>query len=147
MRKFIAIAIFAAVVSAGYVLIANTTYSGNKDEHECIKCHKITNDEALNILEEAIPDVKILEIKDGPVKGLWEIVLEGRGQKGIVYIDYSKEFLVSGGIFNIKTKANLTADRLASLNKVDVSQIPLDDALLMGDKKATKKVIVFTDPD
>lgn len=147
MRKYIVIAILAAVVSVGYILIANPTHSGNKDEHECVKCHKMTNDEALNILREAMPDVRILEINDSPIKGLWEVVLEGRGQKGIVYIDYSKSLLVSGGVFNIKTKTNLTADRLASLNKVDVSKIPLNDALLMGDKIADKKVIVFTDPD
>ncbi len=33
------------------------------------------------------------------------------------------------------------------MNKVDVTQIPLDDALVMGDPKARFRAIVFDDPD
>ncbi|MBI3397871.1 MAG: thioredoxin domain-containing protein [Deltaproteobacteria bacterium] len=36
---------------------------------------------------------------------------------------------------------------LAPKSNVDVSQIPLNEALVMGDANALKKVIVFTDPD
>jgi len=54
---------------------------------------------------------------------------------------------VSGAVFNLKTKTNLTGDRLYSLNRVDISQIPLGDALVMGDKNAQYKVVVFDDPD
>ena len=44
-------------------------------------------------------------------------------------------------------KKNLTQESLTALNKVDVSQIPLKDSLIMGDEKARIRVIVFTDPD
>jgi thiol:disulfide interchange protein DsbC len=91
--------------------------------------------------------VKILEIRPSEVKGLWEIDLESKGQKGIIYVDFSKKYVVSGSIIDIKTKANVTQDRFSSINKVDISQIPLDDALVMGDKEAKYRVIVFDDPD
>jgi thiol:disulfide interchange protein DsbC len=75
------------------------------------------------------------------------VVFEVRGQKGIVYISFSKELLISGDIFDIKARRNLTGERLSNLNRIDISKIPLDGALVMGDKNAPKKVIVFTDPD
>jgi thiol:disulfide interchange protein DsbC len=101
----------------------------------------------LNLVKEGIPDVKILEVTPAPAKGLWEIAIESRGQKGIAYVDFSKKYIVSGSIFDITTKTNLTGERLYNLSKIDLSQIPLDNALLMGDKNASKKVIIFTDPE
>ncbi|EFK96358.1 Protein disulfide-isomerase [sediment metagenome] len=96
------------------------------------------------------PDVKILEIRPIPLKGLWEIAVESKGQKVITYVDFSKKYLISGALVDIKTKANLTQERFNEINKIskmDVSQIPLDDAIIMGEKDAKLRVIVFTDPD
>ena len=114
---------------------------------ECSKCHTLNSEEAKDLLRNAIPDVAILDIRLSPVKGVWEVYLESRGRKGIVYIDFPKKHFFSGALVSIAEKKNLTQDRLAELNKVDVSQIPLDDALAMGDQKARIAVIVFSDPD
>ncbi|MFA5847722.1 MAG: disulfide isomerase DsbC N-terminal domain-containing protein [Thermodesulfovibrionales bacterium] len=145
MRKHILIIILA--VSIACLMIIPQVYGDEKTEHNCTKCHQITNSEAQNILREGIPDAKVLEAGPGPVKGLWEVAFDSKGQKGIVYISFSKELVVSGAVFNLKTKTNLTGDRLYSLNRVDISQIPLGDALVMGDKNAKYKVVVFDDPD
>jgi thiol:disulfide interchange protein DsbC len=107
----------------------------------------ITPEKAAEILKEAIPDVKVLETRQAPVKGLTEVTVESKGQKGLLYLDSSGEHLISGSIVQIKGKRNLTQERFAELTKVNVSEIPLKDAIAMGDKKAPKKVIVFTDPD
>jgi thiol:disulfide interchange protein DsbC len=115
--------------------------------HDCTQCHRITKDEAANVLKDIAPDIKILEIRPIPLKGLWEIAAEGKGQKVVLYVDFSKKYLISGNLVDIKTKANLTQERSSEINKTDVSQIPLDDALVMGDKDAKSRVIVFTDPD
>jgi len=100
-----------------------------------------------NLLKERLPDIKVLEVRFAPIKGLWEVTIEKNGQKGIAYIDFSKKNIVSGSIFNIETKSNLTQERLIEINRVDVSQIPLDDAIVLGDKGAKYRVIVFDDPD
>jgi thiol:disulfide interchange protein DsbC len=114
----------------------------------------LTNDEAAAILKDAIPNAKVLKVSEAPIKGLWEIMLQSGRNRGIVYIDYSKKFFVSGAIIDVASKKNLTAERFAELNKqyaesdkVDVSKIPLGDALVMGPKDAKYRVIVFTDPD
>jgi thiol:disulfide interchange protein DsbC len=145
MRKYIFIIL--TLVSFATFFICQRIYCTERVDHECIKCHIITNDEALNLLKEALPGIKILEIRNAAVKGLWEISVERGGQKGIVYIDFSKNILISGSLLNVKTKTNLTQERLLEINKVDISKIPLDDALVMGDKDAKYRVIVFTDPD
>ena len=145
MLKFI-LTFFVVISVIGFLLVPST-YSIETCDHNCTKCHKITNEEALNLLKEGITDVKVLEVGPAVVKGLWEIAIESRGQKGIAYVDFSKKYVVSGSILNLKTKTNLTGEKLYNLNKIDTSQIPLDNALLMGDKDASKKVIIFTDPE
>jgi thiol:disulfide interchange protein DsbC len=107
----------------------------------------LTNDEAEAILKDAIPNVKILNVSQAPVKGLWEVMLQTGSKKGIVYIDYSKQYFISGVILDVKNKKNITAERFGELNKVDSSNIPLDDALTLGAEGAKYRVIVFTDPD
>lgn len=144
MRKFI-LFIFAFI--AAYALNTQVSYGNSSTDHDCIKCHKLTTSEAQAILQGGIPGSKALEVNPGPVKGLWEVVFEMRGQKEIIYIGYSKELVFSGEIFNTKLRANLTAEKHSQLNKIDISKIPLADALVMGDKNAKHKVIVLDDPD
>ncbi|NWF76690.1 MAG: DsbC family protein [Nitrospirae bacterium] len=145
MRKYILIILILFSLSTFF--ICKEIYSTERVDHECIKCHQITNEEATNLLKEIIPDIRILEIRNAAIKGLWEVSVERGGQKGVVYIDFSKNLLISGSILNVKTKTNLTQERLLEINKVDISKIPLDDALVMGEKDAKHRVIVFTDPD
>jgi len=108
-------------------------------------------DEAKGILIELIPNVKILHVQQSAIAGLWEIGIDINGQKAIVYMDNAKKYIISpitrGEIIDIKTKASLTQESFQKINKVDVSTIPLKDALVMGDKTAKNKIIVFDDPD
>lgn len=145
MRKFFLITF--AVIAVLVLSTVHTTHSGETTDHNCAKCHQITNADASALLRDIIPELKILEIRQATIKGLWEIAIETRGQKGIVYVDYSKKNIISGSVIDIETKTNLTQERSIELNKVDVSVIPLDDALVMGDKDAKRRVIVFDDPD
>ena len=114
---------------------------------DCSQCHTLTSSEARDLIGVFYPDVKILEVGMSPVKGSWELFIETGQKKGLVYIDFSKKYVLLGSILSIQEKRNLTQERLSQLNKVDVSQIPLDDAVVMGDSKARIRVIVFTDPD
>jgi thiol:disulfide interchange protein DsbC len=114
---------------------------------DCSKCHTLTPHEARDLLKSLYPDVKVIEVGTSPVKASWEILIEAGKRKGLVYIDFSKKHALLGSIISIKERKNLTQERFAELNKVDVSQIPLEDAVVMGDPKARIRVIVFTDPD
>jgi thiol:disulfide interchange protein DsbC len=104
-------------------------------------------DEALSLLKNFDPNIKVIGVRKSPVEGLWEVDIEAGGKKNLVYVDSSKKYLISGGIILVEGKKNLTQERLTELNKVDVSKIPLDDAIVMGDKEAKYRVIVFDDPE
>ena len=145
MRRFILI--FFVVFFVTCLITIHNTYSIETCDHNCTKCHRITNDEILSLVKELVPDAKVLDVRTSFVKGIWEIAIEAKGQKGIIYVDFSKKYIVTGAILNVKAKTNVTQERLIEINKVDVSQIPLDDALVMGDKDAKLRIIVFDDPD
>lgn len=129
------------------VLPVSYSYGFSSKGEDCSKCHTLSKDEAAELLKDFIPNVKVLEVLSGPLKGTWEVDIESGGKKGPVYVGFSKKQLIAGPIFTITDKKNLTQDRISELNKVDVSQIPLDDALVMGDKNAKFKIIVFDDPE
>ena len=119
--------------------IQNSAFGANKEV--------LTKEGAKEVLKVIILDIKVLSVGPAPVKGLWEVAMESGGKKFIIYIDSAKKNIVSGSIINIATKTNLTKKQFDKINKVDVSLIPLEDALVMGDPKAKYKVIVFDDPD
>lgn len=123
------------------------TYGFSDKGQDCSKCHTLTKDEATILLNDLAPGLKVLDVLSSPVKGTWEVDIETGGRKLPVYVDFSKKYLISGGIISIKEKKDLTKERITELTKVDVSQIPLDDALVLGEKNAKHKVIVFDDPD
>ncbi|MCX7793844.1 MAG: DsbC family protein [Thermodesulfovibrionales bacterium] len=118
---------------------------------ECSDCHRLKPEEAEKILKAgSIPElktVKVTGVTESPAKGIWEIFIQKDGKKGIIYLDFSKKFIMIGQIVELSTSKNITQERFTELNKIDTSKIPLDDALLMGDRKAKYRVIVFTDPD
>lgn len=121
---------------------------GFEDKGEnCGKCHTLSVDETKALLKDY--PFNILDVKPSPLKGLWEVDVEQKNRKGLVYVDFSKKYLFSGGLISIPDKGNLTQVRAEELNRiiVDVSQIPLKDALVMGNPKAKTRIIVFTDPD
>ena len=114
---------------------------------DCSKCHTLSHGEAATLLKDIFQGLRIIDVRLSPSKGFWEIFLESGGRKGLVYVDFSKKYLISGRMISISERRDLTQERFAELNKVDVSQIPLDDALVMGDQQARIRVIVFHDPD
>jgi thiol:disulfide interchange protein DsbC len=145
MRKLILIVtVLSLTVLFGY---GNAIAFPKGTEKECIKCHTLSDEQATEVLKPFAPDVKILYIKQSPLTGIWEIGIESGAKKNIVYLDYGKKMLLLGNLIDAKTKTNYYKVSFDEINKIDVSQIPLDNALVMGDKDAKNKVIVFDDPE
>ena len=136
-----------SVVMAILLLPVSYSYGFSEKGQDCSKCHTLSKDEAATLLKDFAANMKVLEVIMSPVKGMWEVDVEAGGKKGLVYIDFSKKHLISGSIIAIKGRMNLTQERFTEINKVDISQIPLNDALVMGDKDAKYKIVVFDDPD
>lgn len=149
MRKIALMFIFGAfLLLSGHGLV----YAFPKADQDCSKCHTLTKEQAKTIMDSLFQNVKIVHVQAGPITGLWEVGIDVGGRKAIVYLDYAKTHIISpqatgGNIVDLKTRANLTEQSFQNINKIDIAQIPLKDALFMGDEKAKYKVIVFDDPD
>ncbi len=111
----------------------------------CTECHQLTVKEAKGILGRVVDDV--LEVRAARIPGLWAIDVKKRGQKVPIYLDFSKKYLVTGDVLDLGTLTNLTRDRYISLNRIDPSIIPLDDAVVVGDPAAEVRIVVFDDPE
>ncbi len=133
------------------VLPPVVAYGSGKCGGDCTKCHTLSKEEAKEILLKLDdPGAKILKIQMSPARGLWEVAVDNKNQIGIFYIDFSKKYLVAGPLIEISSNIDKKMERLLELSKnrkIDPLFIPLKNALLLGDKKASKTVIVFTDPD
>jgi len=112
---------------------------------ECAECHTLSPEEAGKILGNAVDNV--VAVLPGPFPGIWEIDVRKAGKTYPVYLDYSGSHLFNGQVIRMRDRQNLTALRYTDLNRVDVSTIPLADAIVMGNPGAKHKVIVFDDPD
>ncbi|MEF9426053.1 MAG: hypothetical protein L0956_02355 [Candidatus Mariimomonas ferrooxydans] len=145
MRKLI---LFLLVVFSIFILSNKNTDALDNKKHECIKCHTLDAEKAKTALKELIPDIKIISVKDGPVTGMWEVGFESGGRKSLLYLDYPLKHVIAGGnVILVKTKVNLTRKSLQEINKVDLSLIPYENALVLGSKDAKLRVVVFDDPD
>ena len=70
--------------------------------------------------------------------------MPGKENMGPLYLDFSKKFLIAGQIVPVEA---LGKQAPALPKKVDISKIPLENAIVLGAKGAAKKIIVFSDPD
>jgi len=152
--KVTLVSIFLAACFIIYALSSTTHNSYALAGHDlnCEKCHSLSTNEVQDTLKKLkASDVKILNIQMSPVKGFWEVSIEDKGRYGLLYVDFSRKYLFArGSIVDVNAGIDKTRQRLDELNRskrIDLSRIPLGDALLLGDEKAAKKVIVFTDPD
>ncbi len=105
----------------------------------------LSKEEATDILREFIKtEIKILEMREAPLEGFWEVVGEIGKERMIIYIHQNKRFVIHGQILDRQIKRNLTLDRLKDFRRVDPSSLPLQNAIPMGEGK--RKLYVFTDP-
>jgi thiol:disulfide interchange protein DsbC len=107
----------------------------------------LTAEDVAAVMKPFAPDVKVIYVEPAPIAGFWETAFETQGKKGVAYIEGNKKHIVFGRIIDAATGDDLTEKKISDLNKLDVSKIPLDGAVVMGKPDAKNKVIVFDDPE
>jgi len=114
-------------------------------------CEKTSQTEIQNILKNIKADkAKVIYVKDSPLAGICELAVDAGRGPAILYFDIDKTHLLFGNLVDMKTMTNLSEKSVMDIRdkkKIDISKIPLQQALVLGDAKAAKKVIIFTDPD
>ncbi len=142
---FISIAamLFLAPVLAGASMAEHPGCSGN-----CLECHKFEKSEAEAIVKKLKdaksipPTTTVKDVKLAPAGGLWQVEMDIDGKPASLFIDISKKFLL-----NITQIVPIEAIKKQEPRKIDFSRVSLKDAVVLGAKKAKKKIVVFTDPD
>jgi thiol:disulfide interchange protein DsbC len=116
----------------------------------CTKCHSLTEKEMNPILEKLrMPEAKVLGIRSAPVKGMWEVAVDNKGRRFLIYVDFAKKYISPGAFIDYAAGKDVTRERISEINrdrKIDTRNLPLDSALVIGKANAPVKVIVFTDP-
>lgn len=142
MKSFLA---WVVAASAFLLPAAALGFDKAANGKDCRECHTLTADEAAKLLSGVVE--KVTGVAEAAPKGLWIVDVEGGGRKGVVYIDFSKKYIFSGNVIDIATRANLTQEHAIEKNRIDVSKIPLDDAVVFGKRDAKQRMIVFDDPE
>lgn len=89
---------------------------------------------------------EVLSVDPAEIPGLYLVTMKMQNKVVPIYLDGSGSYLFTGNVIRLKDRKNLTEAHYQQLNPVDISTIPLDDALVIGDPQATQHIIVFTDP-
>lgn len=89
---------------------------------------------------------EVVSLAPAEIKGMYRVGMKMQGTIYPLYINAEGTHLFSGNIIRISDRVNVTEDQFRKLNPIDVNEIPLDDALLLGNPDASDPIIVFTDP-
>ncbi len=135
--------VFICLLSISVLSSTATAFQGKGCMGDCKGCHTLTNAEASKLLKTKKFKARITDIKGAPVKGIWEVSIKKGGKNFTVYVDFGKKYLMQSVSFMPLDKIGKTPE----LKKVSLKDIPLEGAILIGDAKAKKKVIVFDDPE
>jgi thiol:disulfide interchange protein DsbC len=142
MRLGIFILFILALVNSS-AMAFNSAGKGS-DAGACADCHSLSVSEANEVLKNI--NGKVVSAEFAEVAGLWKLGVQVQDKILPAYVDFSKSYLISGNVIRLSDGKNLTEESYRKSNPVDVSSIPVDDALLLGNPDAENKIIVFTDP-
>jgi thiol:disulfide interchange protein DsbC len=134
--------VFFAQTASSSAIENAFAFQGAGCGQDCASCHTLSKDEAKKLIKADAFKADVADVRMSPVKGLWEIEVAKEGQKFLIYVDFGKKYLVEG-----KFTPLAQLGKPPELKKINLSQIPLADAVIMGNPKAKTKIIVFDDPD
>lgn len=143
-KLFIAVTVTLIAVSSSYAMPKEGCGG------DCASCHTLTPQEATGLMKKL--DVTVTSVRQSPARGLFELLVEKDGRKGVLFMDYGKKYFVQGMVVDLDNLEQVVAhkDELPQqkqITSVDVKTIPVANAVIMGNPKGSKKLYVFTDPD
>lgn len=95
-------------------------------------------------LQKRVPQLgTIKQVIKSPVPGLYEVVT----QDHLFYTDETAQYLIDGGIYDLKNMRNITEERSRKLFAIDFDGLPLKLAVKKVKGKGTRKLAIFTDPN
>lgn len=75
--------------------------------------------------------------------GVYEVALGGN----LAYVDATGQYFLFGHLYDMKAQRDLTAERRDTLNRIDFTSLPLEDALTQVRGSGARTLVIFSDPD
>jgi thiol:disulfide interchange protein DsbC len=98
-------------------------------------------------LEPRLGSARIEGITPAPLAGLWEVRLRGaEGGLQIVYADATGSHVIMGNLIELRSKRNLTEERMRKLSGIDFTSLPLDQAVKIQRGNGKRVLAMFSDP-
>ena len=96
-----------------------------------------------NIAERLPNFPKIDEVTKTAIPGLYELRLG----TDIRYTDEQGTYLIEGDLVDLRTRTNITEERIAKLTAIDFKTLPFKDAMVWKQGTGERKLVVFADPN
>jgi len=95
------------------------------------------------LLAERLAELPVQAVKPAPMPGWYEVFSGNR----LFYVDEKVDHVLVGSIIDAKTKRNLTEERIRDLLRVNVADLPYEDAIKIVKGDGKRKLVTFEDPD
>lgn len=100
-------------------------------------------DVLMSVLKSKYPSTQFTSVTKTAIDGLFEVAMG----KTIAYTDKIGNIMVFGHMYDMPGQRDITAERLNALNKIDVKQLPLKNAIKTVKGNGKRTLYVFSDPD
>ena len=100
-------------------------------------------------LKQRYPKTTFKSVSETQLPGIYEVIMG----KNIAYVEADGRYFIFGHLFDMVTQKDLTEEKLPETaqadgaEKVDVSKLPLQDAIKNVKGKGERVMYVFSDPD
>lgn len=93
------------------------------------------------------PGAQVKSIAKTALPGIMEVVIDGANGPMVVYADDKGLNLLVGDLLDVKSRRNLTRERMDQLTAVSWDSLPLQNAIKIVKGAGKRKLAVFSDPD
>lgn len=94
-------------------------------------------------LRKLYPEPDFKSVRESVVPGLYEVTV---GQN-VGYMDRTGRYMIQGQLLDLQSKTNLSEQALREAMRIDVSALPLSDAIKVVRGDGSRSVYIFADPD
>lgn len=112
----------------------------------CVDCHSLSKEQAMEALA-PIGQLKVTGVEMSEIPGFWNVHVAKDNLRIPLFIDFSLRYVIQGKVLDVTSRDDIIYQNFVKLNPVDVSKIPLENSLVVGDPDAKHKIFVFDDPN
>lgn len=100
-------------------------------------------DSVMATLKMKYPNTNFSGVEETPIPGIYELTMG----KNVAYTDKDGHYFLFGNLYDMEKRQDLTAPKRDAANKIDISKLPIQDAIVRVKGKGTRKLYLFSDPD